>query len=142
MTPIATHHGQQQPRQLTPEEENYNEMFIRVRIIIERCIGILKMRFRCILGERQLRYESRKVSRIFYCCATLHNWLILNNFDVLHDLDEQELQEVIRNEHQMQQAVQLQNVQLPAQQAQQQEAEMRRRHLVNVLHALNNNNNN
>lgn len=46
------------------------------------------MRFRCILGERKLRYHQTKAGKIVYACATLHNYLIFNRFNILHDMDE------------------------------------------------------
>lgn len=140
MTPIITGRGRQQPRALTPEERNYNRHFFSERNIIERCIGVTKMRFRCILGERRLRYTPRKVARFFYCCATLHNWLILNNFDILHGIDERELNELIqaRVDHERQEANQFAagNIQIPNPPQQQREAQRRRLHLINVLNAL------
>lgn len=58
---------------------------------------MLKARFRCILGERQLRYHQTKVSRIIHTCATLHNFLILNGFDIFHDIDPLVLAAVVNN---------------------------------------------
>lgn len=66
------------------EERQFNRNVRSTRGIIERVIGVLKMRFRCILGERQLRYNETKVGEIVYACATLHNFLIFNSFDIMH----------------------------------------------------------
>lgn len=82
---------------LTMPEINYNRIILSVRHLIERTIGVLKMRFRSILGERQLRYHQTKVSKIIYTCATLHNFLIMNGFDIMHDIDPNELRAVINN---------------------------------------------
>lgn len=83
---------------LTPAERNYNQIILSVRHLIERTIGVLKMRFRCILGERQLRYSQTKVSKIICACATLHNFLLMNRFDILHDMNDDHLQNLIVDE--------------------------------------------
>lgn len=86
---------------LTPIEQNFNLRLRRPRHSIERLIGILKMRFRCILGERQLRYEANKVGRIVYSCATLHNFLLLRNFDIMRNINENRLQNVINHDRRL-----------------------------------------
>lgn len=70
-------------------QRNFNRRLARVRQVVERCIGILKMRFRCLLGERKLRYNPMRVGQIIYACATLHNYLIVNRFDILHGINNQ-----------------------------------------------------
>lgn len=77
---------------LSIEQQYFNQRVCSTRQIIERCIGLLKVRFRCIMGERQLRYSPTKVGRIVYACATLHNFLIFNQYDILHDIDQNMLQ--------------------------------------------------
>lgn len=72
---------------LTPAQVRYNEVVRSTRQLVERTIGVLKVRFRCILGERQLRNHQTKVSKIIYTCATLHNFLLLNGFDIMHDIE-------------------------------------------------------
>lgn len=136
MTPIVVGRGRQERRVLTAEEQNYNRRFADERMLIERCNGVLKMRFRCILNERHLRYESVKVARFVYSCVTLHNFLILNNFNILHDINENELQEVIRVQHAQNQANQFANVQIPNDNVQRREGQMRQQQLINVLNAL------
>lgn len=80
---------------LNDAQRNFNRRLVSARQIIERCIGVLKMRFRCILGERKLRYSPTKVGQIIYSCATLHNYLIANNFDIFHGIDHQLLQNLM-----------------------------------------------
>lgn len=82
---------------LTAAEMNYNEIILSVRHLIERVIGLLKVRFRCTLGERKLRYHQTKASKIIYTCATLHNFLIRNRFNIMHGIDPNELMNVINN---------------------------------------------
>lgn len=59
----------------TPEGR-YNRSHKITRSVIERCNGRLKMVFRCLLGERKLRYNPQKVGIIVNTCAVLHNLLI------------------------------------------------------------------
>lgn len=80
---------------MSEAQKDFNSRLCSVRQIIERCIGLLKVRFRCILGERKLRYSPTKVGRIIYSCATLHNFLILNRFNILRDIDNDMLANVI-----------------------------------------------
>lgn len=54
-------------------EERYNAAHKTARSTIERCIGILKSRFRCILKERVLHYSPEKAGIIISACAVLHN---------------------------------------------------------------------
>ncbi|KAJ8909786.1 hypothetical protein NQ315_011196 [Exocentrus adspersus] len=63
------------PAPNTPEA-NYNVAHKITRSTIERCIGVLKARFRCIMGERKLRYAPEKVGNIIYACGILHNMCI------------------------------------------------------------------
>lgn len=63
------------PQPNTPEAR-YNIAHKITRSTIERCIGVLKNRFRCIMGERKLRYAPQKIGNIIYSCAVLHNMCI------------------------------------------------------------------
>lgn len=57
-------------------EDRYNRRHSSARNCIERCIGVLKSRFRCLSGERQLRYSPEYVGKITTVCAVLHNMCI------------------------------------------------------------------
>jgi DDE superfamily endonuclease len=59
-------------------EEIFNNKHMTLRNVIERCNGVLKMRFRCLLGERKLRYKPEKVAKIINVCCALHNMCIHN----------------------------------------------------------------
>lgn len=84
------------------------------------------MRFRCILGERKLRYLPRKAGSIIYSCATLHNFLIVNKFNMMRDIDEDMLRRVMnlqRNNNVIQHRQQVNN----------RLGEQRRNNLINAL---------
>lgn len=57
-------------------ESHYNKQHSRARNAIERCNGVLKARFRCILKERVLHYQPSQASKIINACAVLHNWCL------------------------------------------------------------------
>nr|CAI5828342.1 unnamed protein product [Callosobruchus analis] len=78
------------PPQNTPEFR-YNAAHIRARNCIERCNGVLKSRFRCLLKERVLRYSPERVGRIVSSCAVLHNICIAANLDL-------DVEEVVEDE--------------------------------------------
>lgn len=46
-------------------EARYNKWFCKTRSIIERCNGVLKMRFRCLLKHRVLHYSPPKAARYY-----------------------------------------------------------------------------
>jgi hypothetical protein len=54
-------------------ESRYNNALSRLRIAIEHLNGILKSRFRCLLGHRALNYNPIRAAKIIYTCAVLHN---------------------------------------------------------------------
>lgn len=68
-------------------QRNFNLIIRETRQIVERVIGVLKGRFRCISSERPLRYKPIKVGRIIYTCAVLHNFLLTRNYDVMRNID-------------------------------------------------------
>lgn len=92
-----------QPWLLTPHngaEENtpegrYTRAHCRARNVIERCNGVLKMRFRCLLKHRVLHYCPVEAARIINSCCVLHNIMIDHNIDfndeaALNDDDDDE----------------------------------------------------
>ncbi|KAK4872613.1 hypothetical protein RN001_014642 [Aquatica leii] len=60
-------------------EAAYNRHHKRTRCLIERCIGLLKMRFRCLLRHRVLHYAPDVASQIVNACVVLHNICIYHN---------------------------------------------------------------
>ncbi|XP_022167246.1 putative nuclease HARBI1 [Myzus persicae] len=80
LTPIAN--------PTTNAEIYYNQRQMSSRSIIERCNGVLKMRFRCLLKDRTLHYKPEKASLIINACIVLHNICIANNVPLHEDEDE------------------------------------------------------
>lgn len=60
----------------------FNIKLRKLRSLVERVIGLLKARFRCLLNERKLRYSPLMSGYIIYSCSVLHNFLIDNNYPV------------------------------------------------------------
>ncbi|KAJ0169386.1 hypothetical protein K1T71_014973 [Dendrolimus kikuchii] len=56
----------------TPES-HYTDIHVRTRNIIERTIGLLKARFRCLLVHRVLHYKPEMAGSITNACVILHN---------------------------------------------------------------------
>ncbi|KAI4455600.1 hypothetical protein MML48_9g00005386 [Holotrichia oblita] len=56
----------------TPQEINYNSTIKVARSCVERCIGVLKGKFRCLLRDRTLHYTPQCARRIIMTCAVLH----------------------------------------------------------------------
>ncbi|KAJ8909389.1 hypothetical protein NQ315_008875, partial [Exocentrus adspersus] len=65
----------------TPEYA-YNTSFKRARSTVERCNGLLKMRFRCLLKHRVLHYAPSMCSKIINSCAVLHNMCLAANIPI------------------------------------------------------------
>lgn len=72
---------------MTDEQQYFNHWHQKIRNIIERCIGLLKIRFRCLLKERVLRYHPTRASNIINTSAIVHNFLIVNNYNIEADID-------------------------------------------------------
>lgn len=74
------------PEAGTPEER-FNAMFTSIRSTIERCNGLLKARFRCLLQHRTLHYAPTKAVKIIKACCILHNICINNNVEKRDDVE-------------------------------------------------------
>uniref|UniRef100_A0A6P7GR91 Putative nuclease HARBI1 n=1 Tax=Diabrotica virgifera virgifera TaxID=50390 RepID=A0A6P7GR91_DIAVI len=85
----------QQPWLMTPvpgaqpnsPEERFNQAHASGRNHIERTNGVLKSRFRCIMGERELRYEPPKVCILVNACCILHNMCIRSRVPLLEIIE-------------------------------------------------------
>ncbi|KAJ8911213.1 hypothetical protein NQ315_014925 [Exocentrus adspersus] len=71
----------------TPEFA-YNTAFKRARSTIERCNGLLKMRFRCLLKHRILHYTPTGASKIINASAILHNMCLAANIPPPQEVEE------------------------------------------------------
>ncbi|KAG5862405.1 hypothetical protein JTB14_030916 [Gonioctena quinquepunctata] len=81
-------------------EMRHNFRHASARNVIERCNGVLKNRFRCLLGERKLRYDPEKVGTIVVACCVLHNICVrgrLNNDDFPEILPPNQVAEAVEN---------------------------------------------
>lgn len=84
MTPIIN----PEPELGSPEY-TYNVRQMNTRSIIERCNGLLKMRFRCLLKHRVLHYRPDIACKIINACTVLHNMCIEYNIpEPQDDLDD------------------------------------------------------
>ncbi|XP_037934599.1 putative nuclease HARBI1 isoform X2 [Teleopsis dalmanni] len=94
-----------QPFLLTPyrdpqpgtQEHKFNVKHASARNVIERAIGVLKSRFRCL--ARLLQYQPEKVSKIINVCCALHNicrYYKVQDVEDVHfaNKDEEELSEI------------------------------------------------
>lgn len=54
-------------------EERFNTEHRKIRNCIERTNGVLKLRWRCLLGERTMRYQPETATSFVNICCALHN---------------------------------------------------------------------
>ena len=85
----------QQPWLMTPYRtastramERYNVAHKTTRCMVERCIGILKSRFRCLSSHRILCFDPVTAGNVINACIVLHN--VLTNANVPVEIDETE----------------------------------------------------
>lgn len=74
-------------------EAYYTGLHVRTRNVIERTIGLLKARFRCLLVHRVLHYEPQVAASIVNACVVLHNICNGANVPVQELASEEVLQE-------------------------------------------------
>ncbi|XP_023311763.1 putative nuclease HARBI1 [Anoplophora glabripennis] len=60
-------------------QQRYNDRLCSIRSIIERCNGVLKNLFRCLLRYRTLHYHPTTAGKIVNACYILHNLCIERN---------------------------------------------------------------
>ncbi|XP_037499809.1 putative nuclease HARBI1 [Rhipicephalus sanguineus] len=81
MIPVPGH-----PRAVSPEGL-YNKEHTTMRNVVERCIEVLKSRFRCLQHYRPLLYRPYQAAAIVSACAALHN-MALEAGEPLFDEDD------------------------------------------------------
>lgn len=92
---------------LTVAQEAYNKAHRIARHRVERCIGVLKARFRCLCKQRIPMYSPATAGRIINACAILHNILLDANYPMpteaeiaeQADTDDEEEEEGILDEY-------------------------------------------
>ncbi|KAJ8913789.1 hypothetical protein NQ315_002695 [Exocentrus adspersus] len=90
MTPVVD------ARPGTPEY-NYTRRHVLARNAVERCNGVWKARFRCLSGERKLRYKPDMVGDIANVCAVLHNIRTKGRLDIPENVPEAPPEPIIEN---------------------------------------------
>ncbi|KAH7973692.1 hypothetical protein HPB49_004014 [Dermacentor silvarum] len=83
-TPLSRHPGTHTP------EGRYNLAHASMRNVVERGIGVLKARFRCLQRQRTLRYQPKEAATIVAACATLRNIALKAGEPELQDSDDEE----------------------------------------------------
>lgn len=73
-------------------EAYYTTKHVQARNVIERTIGVLKARFRCLLVHRVLHYQPHVAGSIANACVILHNICNAANLPV-PELTENEMQQ-------------------------------------------------
>lgn len=66
-------------------EEYYTKRHVGTRNVVERCFGVLKSRFRCLLAHRVMHYDPVKAGKIFNACAVVHNLINDPSFPIEND---------------------------------------------------------
>ncbi|CAM4570039.1 unnamed protein product [Leuciscus chuanchicus] len=76
------------------EEVRFNDTHAHARSVVERAIGLLKCRWRCLdASGGRLLYQPKKVCQIIMVCAILHNIALMNGILVPPDLPQHQHEE-------------------------------------------------
>ncbi|KAJ8915403.1 hypothetical protein NQ315_008291 [Exocentrus adspersus] len=70
----------------TPEDR-FNNCLKTIRSTIERCNGVLKNRWRCLLKHRVFHYTPQMAANIVKACCVLHNICIARNMPPPDDIE-------------------------------------------------------
>lgn len=98
----------QQPWQFVPIQEteneaenDYNRAHRKARLLVERCIGVLKSRFRCLSRQRMLMYTPATAGSIITACAVLHNIMVAERYplpleaDIINEMDDHDEEDLL-----------------------------------------------
>ncbi|XP_046389249.1 putative nuclease HARBI1 [Ischnura elegans] len=58
-------------------EARFTHLHAKARSAVERCVGLLKGRFRCLLLARKIDYDPSKVCQFVNACSVLHKMCML-----------------------------------------------------------------
>ena len=108
----------------TPTQQQFNKVFTKERVIIERCFGQLKKRFPMLAGV--VRVATKQVPNIIVACVVLHN---ISKY--LHD----NLPEEINHEPIVNEGIEEPRVETDA--VQRQLGQIKRQQIADILHNLN-----
>lgn len=75
------------------QEAHYTTVHVRTRCTVERTIGLLKARFRCLLVHRVLHYTPQVAGSIVNACVILHNMCVRANMPEQVLTEEEAMQE-------------------------------------------------
>ncbi|RVE51570.1 hypothetical protein evm_003702 [Chilo suppressalis] len=67
-------------------EDHYTNSHVQTRNVIERCFGVLKTRFRCLLAHRTMHYTPEKAGKIVNACVVLHNLICDSRIEIDKDV--------------------------------------------------------
>lgn len=81
------------------QEAHYTSVHVKTRNVIERTIGLLKARFRCLLVHRVLHYSPDVAASIVNACVVLHNMTNQANIPVPALTQEETIQEASMQLH-------------------------------------------
>ena len=73
------------PAALKKENELFNHFLSKMRMKVEHCNGMIKGRFQCLRGLRNMVRHKKDHRRVVYwirACAVLHNFLIDDGYDM------------------------------------------------------------
>ncbi|XP_037582422.1 putative nuclease HARBI1 [Dermacentor silvarum] len=87
LTPVPGHPGTHTP------EGRYNLAHASMRNVVERDIGVLKARFRCLPKYRILLYQRKDAATIVAACAALHSIALKAGERELQNSDDEEAEE-------------------------------------------------
>ncbi|KAJ8031144.1 Protein ALP1-like [Holothuria leucospilota] len=66
-------------------QERFNRRHRQIRSAVERCNGVLKTRWRCLM--KPMMYQPPRSSRIIAACGALHNFALDHGVGLPHDIE-------------------------------------------------------
>ena len=66
-------------------QEQFNRRHKQIRSTVERCNGVLKMRWRCL--TKPIMFQPPRASRVIAACGALHNFAVDHNVELPPNVD-------------------------------------------------------